>query len=140
MARPTKLTYEIQQRIDDNIALGLPYLLPLKLPELRIRHFTTGTRKAKIQNLENTLNSINLFKSVTQMPLKNVLNVYNESTKAGNCQVCMWILERRFPEDFTRRQYRKMNIVSENKNENVEITIKEADILRKKILAKFDRF
>jgi hypothetical protein len=81
MARPTKLTYEIQQRIGDNIALGLPYLLPLKLSELRIRHFTTGTRKAKIQNLENTLNSINLFKSVTQMPLKNVLNVLMNQQK-----------------------------------------------------------
>jgi len=33
-----------------------------------------------------------------------------------------------------------MNIVSENKNGNVEITVKEADILRKKILSKFDRF
>jgi hypothetical protein len=51
----------------------------------------------------------------------------------------MWILERRFPEDFARRQYRKMNVVSENINANVEITVKEADILRKQILAKFDR-
>ncbi len=56
---------------------------------------------------------------------------------SGNCQVCMWILERRFPEEFARRQYRKMNVVSENKNENVEITVKEADSLRKQILEKF---
>ena len=49
----------------------------------------------------------------------------------------MWILERRFPEEFARRQYRKMNVVSENKNENVEITVKEADSLRKQILEKF---
>jgi hypothetical protein len=51
----------------------------------------------------------------------------------------MWILERRFPEDFARRQFRKMNVVSENKTENVEITVKGADTLRKQILAKFDR-
>jgi len=31
-----------------------------------------------------------------------------------------------------------MDVISENKNENVKITVKEADILRKQILVKFD--
>jgi hypothetical protein len=52
----------------------------------------------------------------------------------------MFILERRFPDEFGRRIYRKTNVVSENINENVEITVQEADILRKQILAKFYRF
>jgi hypothetical protein len=52
----------------------------------------------------------------------------------------MWILERRFSEDFGRRQYCKMDVVSENKNENVEIIVNDADGIRKHILAKFDRF
>jgi hypothetical protein len=34
----------------------------------------------------------------------------------------------------------KQMFVSENVNANVEITVMEADILRKQILAKFDRF
>ena len=41
----------------------------------------------------------------------------------------MWILERRFPEDFARRQYRKMNVVSANKNENVEIMVQDTDAI-----------
>jgi len=49
----------------------------------------------------------------------------------------MWVLERLFPEDFGRCGYRKMNVVSENKNENVEIIVKDADKIRKEILAKF---
>jgi hypothetical protein len=32
-----------------------------------------------------------------------------------------------------------MNIVSENINANVELTVKEGDQIRKQILAKFDR-
>ncbi len=60
--------------------------------------------------------------------------------KAGDTRICIWILERRFSEDFGRREYRKMNVVSENQNVNVEINVKEADILRKQILAKFDQF
>jgi hypothetical protein len=51
----------------------------------------------------------------------------------------MWILERRFPEDFARRQYRKMNVISENQNQNADIIVNDADILRKQILAKFNR-
>jgi nicotinate-nucleotide pyrophosphorylase len=52
----------------------------------------------------------------------------------------MWILERRLSEDFGRHVYIKTNVVSENKNVNVEITAKEAGVLRKQIIAKFDRF
>ena len=63
----------------------------------------------------------------------------NEAVKGGNCQVCMFILERRFPDEFGRRVNRKTNVVSENLNQNVEIIVNDADILRKQILAKFDR-
>jgi hypothetical protein len=51
----------------------------------------------------------------------------------------MWILERRFSEDFGRRVYRKTNLVSENKNVNVELIVNDADGIRKQILAKFER-
>jgi len=51
----------------------------------------------------------------------------------------MWILERRFSEDFGRRMYRKMDVVSENQNVNAEIIVTDADEIRKQILAKFDR-
>lgn len=49
----------------------------------------------------------------------------------------MWILERRFPVEFGRREYRKMNVISENKNGNVEIIIKDGDGIRNEILARF---
>jgi hypothetical protein len=67
-----------------------------------------------------------------------LLERLNEAVKAGNCTVCMWILERRFSEDFGRRQYSKMDIVSENKNENVDIIVKDADGIRKQILERFN--
>jgi hypothetical protein len=62
----------------------------------------------------------------------------NEAAEAGDTRICMWILKRRFPEDFGRREYRKINKFSENKNENVEIIVKDDDVIRKQILAKFD--
>ena len=50
------------------------------------------------------------------------------------------ILERRFPNDYGRREYRKINAVSENKSENVEIVINDADKIRQQILEKFTVF
>ncbi len=49
----------------------------------------------------------------------------------------MWILEHRFPEDFGRRVYRKMNVVAENMNQNVELIVNDADEIRVKILENF---
>jgi len=49
----------------------------------------------------------------------------------------MWILDRRFPEEFGRRVYRKTNVVSENKTENVELIINDANGIRETILEKF---
>jgi preprotein translocase subunit SecA len=48
-------------------------------------------------------------------------------------------LERRFPEEFGRRAYRKITSVSENKNENVELIVKDAHNIKEKILKKFFR-
>jgi transposase len=49
----------------------------------------------------------------------------------------MFILERRFPAEFGRRVYRKTNVVSENLNQNVEISVTNTDKSRGKILEKF---
>jgi hypothetical protein len=49
----------------------------------------------------------------------------------------MWVLERRFSDEFGRRVYRKTNTVSENKNENVEINFTNVEEVRKQILANF---
>jgi len=38
MARPSKLTHEIQQRIGDNIALGLTYSLAAESVGITIKH------------------------------------------------------------------------------------------------------
>ena len=69
---------------------------------------------------------------------KALLERLNSLAKAGDTRICMFILERRFSEDFGRKLYKKTNVVSENINANVKITVQEADILRKQILAKFD--
>jgi len=69
---------------------------------------------------------------------KKLLESLNAEAKAGDMRICMWILERRFSDDFGRRVYRKTNLVSEDKSENIELIVNDADGIRKQILAKFD--
>jgi transposase len=139
MARPSKLTSEIQQRIGDNIALGLTYRLAAQSVGITYKTLNEWNQKGqKEQSGKYYQFSQHIQKCNAEGAMK-LLERLNEAVKAGDTRICMFILERRFPEDFGRRQYRKMNVVSENINANVEITIQEGDLLRKQIFTKFDR-
>jgi hypothetical protein len=140
MARPSKLTPELQQRIGDNIALGLTYRLAASEAGVTYKTLNIWLNKGKTEKSGKYFDLYLYIQKRNADAAKALLEKLNDSAKAGNCTVCMWILSRRFHEDFGRRQYRKMDIVSENLNQNVEITVTEADLLQKQILAKFDLF
>jgi transposase len=140
MARPCKLTPEIQQRIGDNVALGLTYSLAASAAGVTYKTLNIWSNKGKTEKSGKYIDFYLYIQKRNADAAKALLERLNESAKGGNCQVCMFILERRFPEEFGRRVYRKTNVVSENINTNVEITVQEANILRKQILNMFDRF
>ena len=71
---------------------------------------------------------------------RKLLERLNAAAESGDSRIWMWILERRLPEKFGKRVYIKINSVSDNKNENVELIVNNVDEIRKQILAKFDRF
>jgi hypothetical protein len=140
MARPSKLTKGVQQRIGDNIALGLTYRLAAEAAGVTYKTFNIYMNRGKTEKSGKCYQFAQYIKKRNSEGALKLLERLNEAAKAGDTRICMFILERRFSKDFVRRIYRKMNVVSENKNENVEITVQEADILRKQILAKFYRF
>ena len=140
MALPSKLTPEVQQRIGDNIALDLTYRLAAESAGVTYKTFNLWMSKGRNSTSREYIEFYKFIQKCNADAAKALLESLNKAADAGNCQVCMWILERRFSEDFGRRVYRKTNVVSENINANVDITIQEADILRKQILEKFDRF
>jgi len=135
MSRPSKLTPDIQKRIGENITLGLTYKLAAESAGITYKTLNLWMTKGK----NSTSGEYYIF-------YKHILKCNADSAKAllerlneaavSNCQICMWILERRFPEDFGRRVYRQVNSLSENKNVNVEIKVNDADEIRKQILNK----
>ena len=139
MVRSCKLTPEIQQRISDNIALGLTYSLAASSAGITYKTFNIWLNKGKT---EKSGKYYQFYKYIIKCNADGALKLLerlNEAAKGGNCQVCMFILERRFPDEFGRRGNRKTNVVSENLNQNGEIIINDTDGIRKQILAKFDR-
>jgi hypothetical protein len=137
MARPTKLTPEIQKRIGDNIALGLTYRLAAELACVTYKTFNSWMQQGKNSTSGKYFHFYQYIQKCNAEGARKLLERLNDAVDAGNCQVCMFILERRFPDEFGRRVYRKTNVLSENKNENVEIIINDVDKIRQKILAKF---
>ena len=138
MARPSKLTPDIQKRIGDNIALGLTYRLAAESAGVTYKTFNLWMQQGQKDKSGKYFEFARYINKCNADGARVLLEKLNDAAKAGNCTVCAWILERRFPEDFGRRLYRKTNVVSENLNQNVnvEIIVQDTDEVRKEILKK----
>ena len=136
MARPSKLTPEIQQRIGENIALGLTYKLAADAAGITYKTLNEWNKKGQTEKSGKYYQFAQHIKKCNANGARILLEKLNDATKAGNCTVCMWILSRRFSEDFGRRVYKKTNVVSENLNHNIEIVVTDTDKIREKILEK----
>ena len=139
MVCPSKLTPDIQKRIGDNIALGLTYRLAAESAGVTYKTFNEWMNRGKTEKSGKYHMFVQYIQKCNADAAKVLLERINEAAKSGDTQMCTWILKRRFASDFGRRVYRKTNVVAENMNQNVEINITDMDIIREKILEKFDR-
>ena len=139
MARPCKLTPELQQIIGDNIALGLTYKLAAESAGLTYKTLNEWNQKGQTEKSGKYYQFAQYIKKCNDEGAKKLLESLNAAAKAGDTRICMFILERRFPEEFGRRVYRKTNVVAENINQNVivDIAINDVDDIRTKIRGKF---
>ncbi len=140
MARPSKLTYEIQQLIGNNVSLGLTYALATASAGITYQTFNDWMNKRKNSKSGKYFEFYKHVKKCNAEGAMKCLQRLKKVTDSGNCKVCMWILERRFPNDYGRREYRKINAVSGIKNEIVEIIVKDEDEIRKQIITKLAMF
>lgn len=136
MPHPSKLTPEIQQRIGENIALGLTYGRAANAAGITYQTLNDWIKKGRNSTSGKYFEFYKHIEKCNSDAAKALLERLNDAAAAGNCQVCMWILEKRFSQEFGKHVYRKTNVISENKNANVEITIKDTDLIRNKILDK----
>jgi hypothetical protein len=117
----------------------LTYALAANSAGVTYQSFNLWVSKGKAEKFGKYFEFFKYIQKCNADAAKALLERINLAAKAGDTRVCLWILERRFSGDFGRRVYRKTNAISENLNQNIEITVKDADGIRKQILAKFDR-
>ncbi len=137
MARPSKLTPDIQKRIGDNIALGHTYRLAAESVGVTYKTFNEYMNRGQTEKSGKYFQFYKYIQKCNADAAKVLLERINEAAKNGNMQMCTWILERRFASDFGRRVYKKTNIVSDNQNVSVEIAFNDADGIRAQIIEKF---
>ena len=137
MARPTKLTPELQQRIGDNVAFGLTYSLATESVGITYKTLNDWLKKGRSSTSGKYYQFFKYIQKRNADAAKALLERLNEAAKAGDTRIYMFILERRFPDEFGRRVYRKTNVVSESQNMIVDIAINDADGIRAQILEKF---
>ncbi len=116
--------------------MGIPYALAAASAGITYQTFNDWMKKGKNSSSGEDFEFYEHIEKCNAYGALKCLQRLNDAAEAGDTRICMWILERRFPENFGRREYRKINAVSENKNENIEIIINDGDVIRKQILAK----
>jgi hypothetical protein len=99
MARPSTLTYEIQQRIGDNVALGLPYVLAAASAGITYQTFNDWIKKGKKSKSGEYFQFYKHINKCNANGALKILQRLNDADEVGKCQFCMWILKRRFPDD-----------------------------------------
>ena len=140
MARPTKLTPEIQTLIGENIALGPTYGFAANAVGITYETLNQWLKRGQTEKSGKYYRFYKHIKKCNDDAAKVLLERINEAAKSGDTQMCTWTLERRLSEDFGRRVYRKTNVVAENLNQNVnvEIIVQDTDPIWEEILANFD--
>ena len=132
-----EINYGYTTEIDENIALGFTYGLVVNAAGVTYQTLNDWIKKGRNSTSGKYFEFYKHIKKCNADAVKALLERLNYAAAAGNCHVCMWILERRFSEEFGRRVYRKTNVVSKNLNQNVEIVVTDIDKIREKILEKF---
>ncbi len=95
------------EKIGDNIALGLTYTIAAEAAGIWYQIFNGWHKKDKNSKSGEYFEFYKFIQKCNADAAKKYLERLNKAAKAGNCMVCMWILERRFPDEFGRRVYKK---------------------------------
>ena len=108
MARPSKLTSDITKQIGDGVSLGVTYALAAESAGITYKTFNEWMKLGKDSTSGKYFEFYKHILKCNADAAKTLLERLNLAAKAGDTRICIWILERRFSEDFGRREYRKM--------------------------------
>jgi hypothetical protein len=93
--------------IGDNVALGLQYSLAAEAAGITYQTFNSWINKGHTDKSGKYYYFYQYIQRCNANCAKKLLERLKSTAKAGDTWIFMWILERRFSADFSRREYRK---------------------------------
>lgn len=138
MGRKKKLTPEITSQICDLIEKGLPYNLLCGAVGINYSTFADWITKGEAGKNGYTEFSEAVNKSKATYALKCLKRV-DDYADNGSIFCATWLLEKRFPKEFGKRENLDIKSQNENLNVNADLKPKNPEAIEQAIIAKLTR-
>ena len=107
MARPPSIPDDVQAKVCDGVRVGLPYAMAALAAGVPERTFYSWKSKADAQPESIYARFVQALKEAEAEGARNLLGIIRGAAMGrgkGQWQAAAWILERRHPEAFGRRE------------------------------------
>lgn len=130
--RKCKLTEELTQIICENIELGLSYNLTCQAAGISFETFNEWMKKGETEADDKFVYFYNSVRAAEAKCARLSLERIRDAAKGGTWSAAAWLLERRYPADYGKRE--NVNMKAQTENFNVNVNTEDAESLRSEIL------
>jgi transposase len=132
--RKSKLTQELTKVFCENIELGLSYNLSCQAVGISFQAFNEWMKSGYAGTEKRHICFYDAVRAAEAECAKNCLTRIRAAAESGSLAGDLWLLERRYPADYGRKDHLNMKSQSEALNYNVDIPADEIEKRRSSIL------
>ena len=107
--RKTKLTPDIQKKIGDNITLGMPIKFAAEAAGITEQTFYNWLKRGENESKGKFFEFAEHIKACKAKAVQLHLKLITKAASEGTWQASAWLLERRYPEEFGKRDRLKLD-------------------------------
>jgi len=134
--RKSKLTEELTQVVCENIELGLSYNLTCQAAGISFQIFNDWMKAGAAGKEKRFCDFYDKVRASEATCAKKCLERIRAAAERGSLAGDMWLLERRYPADYGRKDHINMKAQTEALNYNVDLTENEIEAKRSALLTR----
>lgn len=124
--RKCKLNDELTAVICDNISLGLSYTLTCQAAGIHFDTFNEWMKKGEAGGEEKFVDFYSKVRAAEAICARNSLERIREAADNGTWNAAAWLLERRYPSDYGRKD--RIDMKAKTENVSIDVTVNEQEI------------
>lgn len=133
VGRRSKLTEELTKTICENIELGMSYNLSCQAAGITFKTFRNWMRAGEAEEDKKHIDFYSAVQAAEAQCAKNCLVRIQDSAEQGNVNYDIWLLERRYPADYGKKDMHNIMAKAEVTNVNCDITDDDRIEIMKKL-------